>query len=199
MFGTSGLLDYGSATLRFLDCAPTPSTLAQSKERKGSNFDILQPWPETLCLPLQTRRETGHNARGGGSFPSVCFGSSGCSLAFGRRRRYETALVAKGNGEVATNEAKIRVVGRLPTRLRNFADRTGELNLKILIASTNTRKNGPIVHKSSPNLSSATQSLHPTQVKARGPLALLALLIELRNKSEGFNRVLSVFNAPSSF
>ena len=108
-------------------------------------------------------------------------------------------FVAKGNGEVATNEAKIRVVGRLPTRLRNFADRTGELNLKILIASTNTRKNGPIVHKSSPNLSSATQSLHPTQVKARGPLALLALLIELRNKSEGFNRVLSVFNAPSSF
>ena len=26
-----------------LDCAPTPSTLAQSKERKGSNFDIWQP------------------------------------------------------------------------------------------------------------------------------------------------------------
>ena len=28
-----------------LDCAPTPSTLAQSKERKGSNFAIWQPWP----------------------------------------------------------------------------------------------------------------------------------------------------------
>ena len=27
-----------------LDCAPTPSTLAQSKERKGSNFTIWQPW-----------------------------------------------------------------------------------------------------------------------------------------------------------
>ena len=27
-----------------LDCAPTPSTLAQSKERKGSNFAIWQPW-----------------------------------------------------------------------------------------------------------------------------------------------------------
>ena len=27
----------------FLDCAPTPSTLAQSKERKGSNFAIWQP------------------------------------------------------------------------------------------------------------------------------------------------------------
>ena len=26
-----------------LDCAPTPSTLAQSKERKGSNFAIWQP------------------------------------------------------------------------------------------------------------------------------------------------------------
>ena len=27
-----------------LDSAPTPSTLAQSKERKGSNFAIWQPW-----------------------------------------------------------------------------------------------------------------------------------------------------------
>ena len=27
-----------------LDCAPTPSTLAQSKERKVSNFAIWQPW-----------------------------------------------------------------------------------------------------------------------------------------------------------
>ena len=26
-----------------LDCAPTPSTLAQSKERKGSNFAVWQP------------------------------------------------------------------------------------------------------------------------------------------------------------
>ena len=25
---------------------PTPSTLAQSKERKGSNFAIWQPWPQ---------------------------------------------------------------------------------------------------------------------------------------------------------
>ena len=29
-----------------LDCAPTPSTLAQSKERKGSNFAIWQHWPQ---------------------------------------------------------------------------------------------------------------------------------------------------------
>ena len=27
-----------------LDCAPMPSTLAQSKERKGSNLAIWQPW-----------------------------------------------------------------------------------------------------------------------------------------------------------
>ena len=27
-----------------LDCAPTPSTLAQSKERKGPNFATWQPW-----------------------------------------------------------------------------------------------------------------------------------------------------------
>ena len=29
-----------------LDCAPPPCTLAQSKERKGSNFAIWQPWRE---------------------------------------------------------------------------------------------------------------------------------------------------------
>ena len=32
-----------------LDCAPTPSTLAQSKERKGSNFAIWQHWLCPLC------------------------------------------------------------------------------------------------------------------------------------------------------
>ena len=31
-----------------LDCTPTPSTLAQSKERKGSNFAIWQPCPKAL-------------------------------------------------------------------------------------------------------------------------------------------------------
>ena len=31
-----------------LDCAPTPSTLAHSKERKGSNFAIWQPWFKEL-------------------------------------------------------------------------------------------------------------------------------------------------------
>ena len=52
-----GLLDYGSATLHTnfypifsLDCAPMPSTLAQSKERKGSNFAIWQPWSEPAGL-----------------------------------------------------------------------------------------------------------------------------------------------------
>ena len=53
VFGPSGfwtMAPLRSATLpaRFdpllsLDCAPTPSTLAQSKERKGSNFVIWQP------------------------------------------------------------------------------------------------------------------------------------------------------------
>ena len=49
----------------FLDCAPTPSILAQSKERKGSNFAIWQPW----SLTQQTKkerdrrgREMGHNS-----------------------------------------------------------------------------------------------------------------------------------------
>ena len=29
-----------------LDCAPTHSTLGQSKEKKGSDFAIWQPWPQ---------------------------------------------------------------------------------------------------------------------------------------------------------
>ena len=50
VFGPSGF--WTMAPLRYaakldpflsLDCASTPSTLAQSKERKGSNFAILQP------------------------------------------------------------------------------------------------------------------------------------------------------------
>ena len=31
-----------------LDCGPMPSTLAQSKESKGSNFAIWQPWTQGL-------------------------------------------------------------------------------------------------------------------------------------------------------
>ena len=34
-----------------LDCAHTPSTLAQSKERKGSNFAIWQPCPQAPPPP----------------------------------------------------------------------------------------------------------------------------------------------------
>ena len=34
-----------------LDCAPTPSTLAQSKERKRSNFAIWQPAPPSWMSP----------------------------------------------------------------------------------------------------------------------------------------------------
>ena len=36
-----------------LDCSPTPSTLAQSKERKGSNFAIRQPYPQTGDPPAR--------------------------------------------------------------------------------------------------------------------------------------------------
>ena len=38
--------------------APTPSTLAQSKERKGSNFAVWQPCPQSFCgspPPLRVR------------------------------------------------------------------------------------------------------------------------------------------------
>ena len=60
LFGPSGFCTM--APLRYaakfdpflsLDCAPTPSTLAQSKERKGSNFAIWQQ-----CCGKQGRRET---------------------------------------------------------------------------------------------------------------------------------------------
>ena len=33
-----------------LDCAPTPSTLVQSKERKGSNFAVWQLWQHSVQL-----------------------------------------------------------------------------------------------------------------------------------------------------
>ena len=39
-----------------LDCAPTPSTLAQCKERKGSNFAIWQPWAAALHRFLPSLR-----------------------------------------------------------------------------------------------------------------------------------------------
>ena len=51
VFGPSGFwtmapLSYAAKFDPFLfsDCAPMPSTLAQSKERKGSNFAIWQHW-----------------------------------------------------------------------------------------------------------------------------------------------------------
>ena len=51
VFGPSGFLTMAPLCctakldpLLSLDCAPTPSTLVQSKERKGSNFAIWQPW-----------------------------------------------------------------------------------------------------------------------------------------------------------
>ena len=44
-FWTMAPLCYAAKFVPFLslDCAPTPSTLVQSKERKGSNFAIWQP------------------------------------------------------------------------------------------------------------------------------------------------------------
>ena len=70
VFGPSGLKDYGYPTLHckmrphtlhpgatqlkedITFCAPTPSTLAQSKERKGSNFAIWQPCSGSYSLSL---------------------------------------------------------------------------------------------------------------------------------------------------
>ena len=52
-----------------LDFAPTPSTLAQSKERKGSNFAICQPLqPPTLKSAAKMRKVTkGDDDDGGAS------------------------------------------------------------------------------------------------------------------------------------
>ena len=65
MFGPSGFwtmapLCYAAKFDPFLplDCAPTPSTLAQSKERKGSNFAIWQPSVQTLVVPPERVNET---------------------------------------------------------------------------------------------------------------------------------------------
>ena len=40
-----------------LDCTPTPSTLAQSKERKGSNFAIWQPCLQVIYEPKDRESE----------------------------------------------------------------------------------------------------------------------------------------------
>ena len=39
-----------------LVCAPTPSTLAQSKERKGSNFVICQPCDQDQRICIRPER-----------------------------------------------------------------------------------------------------------------------------------------------
>ena len=64
MFGHSGF--WTMAPLRYaatfdiflsLDCAPTPSTLAQSKERKGSNFAIWQPCAQVAMVKESLERD----------------------------------------------------------------------------------------------------------------------------------------------
>ena len=40
-----------------LDCAPTPSTLAQSKEREGSNFAIWQLCYKTAWMEPHVKEE----------------------------------------------------------------------------------------------------------------------------------------------
>ena len=52
-----------------LDCASTPSTPAQSKERKGSNFAIWQPWLKDWNEVQREKRmamAAGSRAGGGG-------------------------------------------------------------------------------------------------------------------------------------
>ena len=51
-FWTMAPLRYAAKFDPFLSlgCAPTPSTLAQSKERKGSNFAIWQPCTHSILL-----------------------------------------------------------------------------------------------------------------------------------------------------
>ena len=47
-----------------LECAPTPSTLAQSKERKGSNFAIWQPWHQPLEIYVLIRKSSAFVSQG---------------------------------------------------------------------------------------------------------------------------------------
>ena len=51
--------------------APPPSTLAQSKERKGSNFAIWQPCPSSRAKSRQRQREGGR----GRQLSSIYFSS----------------------------------------------------------------------------------------------------------------------------
>ena len=58
-FWTMAPLHYAAKFVPFLslDCAPTPSTLVQSKERKGSNFVIWQPCAQALLLNPTKRNQ----------------------------------------------------------------------------------------------------------------------------------------------
>ena len=71
-FWTMALLRYAAKFDPFpsLDCATTPSTLAQSKERKGSNFAIWQPCAQDLLrkFDLNTRGEKGDASSSSSSF-----------------------------------------------------------------------------------------------------------------------------------
>ena len=84
VFGPSGFwtmapLHYAAKFDPFLslDCAPTPSTLAQSKERKGSNFAIWQPCrcatssrPSSPAPPSPCSTGTSATRRGSSGTPS---------------------------------------------------------------------------------------------------------------------------------
>ena len=62
-----------------MDCAPTPSTLAQSKERKGSNFAIWQHCAKATVELIKARLEEDAAARAEGRAGDV-----GLSAAFQR-------------------------------------------------------------------------------------------------------------------
>ena len=60
-----------------LDCAPTPSTLAQSKKRKGSNFAIWQPWHKDSHKMAQAQKEKNERLKAAfGIAPEFVEGSS---------------------------------------------------------------------------------------------------------------------------
>ena len=90
-----------------LDCVPTPSTLAQSKKRKGSNFATWQP-----CLQVRpaararpgTRGATGNRASRGCPGWTGCRGGrgrGGSAAPTGRRVRQEKRYEYKINASIS--------------------------------------------------------------------------------------------------
>ena len=75
--------------------APTPSTLAQSKERKGSNFVIWQPWLQDEVQISYNQFETGKKLVGMAPLILYSLVAGALSDRYGRKPIFIVALFGR--------------------------------------------------------------------------------------------------------